>query len=94
MRYVYRDGKIVPKTYAAPANRSDLPIPQISRIEAYESPITGKDITSWGERNRELREHDAYDPRDLPADHTFTRGRDAQAAEAPAPSIWKDKDDG
>jgi hypothetical protein len=38
----------------------------ISRIEAFESPITGKEITSWRDRDRDMDAAGAVDPRDLP----------------------------
>jgi hypothetical protein len=65
--YVYRDGKIVPKSSlrSATEKRSHLPVPRVSRLEPYESPIDGHEVTSWGERDRELKANDAYDPRDF-----------------------------
>lgn len=75
MRYVFRDGKVVPRQYARPAApaKSDFPTPMLSTMAPYESPITGREVSSWGERDRELREHDCYDPRDLPRDHVFEK---------------------
>ena len=65
---------------AVPAARG-LSSPRISRIAPFESPVSGKEITSWGEREREMRAFDCFDPRDLPRDHSFKRGREAQAKE-------------
>jgi hypothetical protein len=62
MIYVIRDGKLVPKQDAVHSPSG----PYISRMEPYRSPIDGKEITSWGARNRDLKENDAVDPRDLP----------------------------
>jgi len=74
--YVFRDGLIIPKgealgRQARPA-RSSLPAPMLSRMEPFESPVTGKEISSWRERDRDMAAADAVDPRDLPAP---TRGR-------------------
>lgn len=80
--YVFRDGVLVPKGSDrrghGPA-RSDLPAPMLSRLTPFESPVTGKEITSWRERDRDMAAAGAVDPRDLaPA----TRGREAQKKEA------------
>ena len=68
MIWIYQDGKIVPRDGArrAEPNRSLLPAPRVSRMETYESPVTGKDITSWRERDRDMHAADAVDPRDIP----------------------------
>jgi hypothetical protein len=39
----------------------------LSRIEPFESPVTGKEISSWRERDRDMAAAGAVDPRDLPA---------------------------
>lgn len=74
--YVFRNGLVVPRGSAPSAGarcaRSDLPSPMISRMEAFESPVTGKEISSWRERDRDMAAADAVDPRDLPAP---SRGR-------------------
>jgi hypothetical protein len=62
--YVIRKGKLVEKMAIARSKRQ-LPEPYISRLEPYESPIDGKEITSWGQRDRDLKESNSYDPRDL-----------------------------
>ena len=58
-----------------------FPTPRVSRMEPYISPISEKVISSWSERDREMKQHDCFDPRDLPKDHEFKRGRAAQAKE-------------
>lgn len=81
--YVRRNGKLVDKAtlkYRAP-DPDAFPTPRVSRFESFESPITGEDITSWRQRDREMAEHDCYDPRDLPADYVYRRGREVQLAE-------------
>jgi hypothetical protein len=76
--WVLRNGAIVVKgsdrDNPTPA-RSDFPAPQISRMEAYESPIDGKEVTSWAQRDRELRDNNAYDPRDLPKGHVYEKSK-------------------
>jgi hypothetical protein len=76
--FVIRDGVLVPKNSIREAiadARSDLPMPQISRMDPFESPVTGKEITSWGERDRDMKAADAYDPRDVST--PYSKGRDA-----------------
>ena len=64
--YVFRDGKMVPKTYETPSwNAGPFPAPMISRMEPYASPIDGREITSWGARDRDMKDNNAVDPRDL-----------------------------
>jgi hypothetical protein len=63
--YVIRDGRLVEKERYHNFVISDFPTPMISRMEPYESPIDGKQITSWRQRDRDMRENDAVDPRDL-----------------------------
>jgi len=80
--YVFRAGVLVPKGSDRDPDqlrRSDLPAPMISRMQPFESPVTGKEITSWGERARDMAAVDAVDPRDLPPP---TRGRATQKREA------------
>ena len=83
MIYVVRDGKLVPKDSIrrdAPRG-SGFPTPMLSRLEPFESPVTGREITSWAERDRDMRAVDAVDLRDYPKDHVFSRSRDIQLKE-------------
>lgn len=64
--YVIKSGKLVEKRASLNSSRSSFPSPMISRIEAFESPVTGKEITSWRDRDRDMAVVDAVDPRDLP----------------------------
>lgn len=83
--FVIRAGKLVakgsdragtPQTDA----RSDFPAPMLSRMEPFESPVTGKEITSWRDRDRDMAAAGAVDPRDLP--RNMKRGRAVQKKEA------------
>jgi hypothetical protein len=80
--YVVRDGVLVDRRRVEPARvaRSHLPAPMLSRIEPFESPVTGKEITSWRERDRDMAAAGAVDPRDLPKNPR--RGRAVQFKEA------------
>jgi len=82
--FVFRDGVLVPKgsdrAAPSPPTRSDLPAPMLSRLTPFESPVTGKEITSWRERDRDMAAAGAVDPRDLPRD--LSKGRAAQKKEA------------
>jgi hypothetical protein len=64
--WVYRDGQIVEKRFRSVAKPA-LAAPMVSRFEAMESPVTGKSISSWRERDRDMKAADAVDPRDIPA---------------------------
>jgi len=85
--YVFRDGRLVEKS-----GRFVSPY----RFQEYESPVTGALITSPRQRERDLERSGSFDPRDLPRDHHFRRGRDAQKAEIDAGStgqqldFWRD----
>jgi len=74
--YVIRNGRLVVKTKSQRKHDGiSFPTPMLSRLEPYESPITGKEISSWRERDAEMAANDCYDPRDLPRDHSHARGR-------------------
>ena len=67
--YVIRDGHLVEKGSLdpEPRQRSDLATPMLSpRFETMESPVTGKAVTSWADRERDMRAADAVDARDMP----------------------------
>lgn len=65
--WVYRDGRIVEKARSqAPESRGYFPTPRVSRFEAMISPVTEKSISSWRERDRDMKAADAVDPRDIP----------------------------
>jgi hypothetical protein len=83
--YVIRAGQLVEKASLASATadrRSIFPLPQLSRLEPFESPVTGREISSWRQRDRDMAACDAVDPRDFRRDHVFQRGRAAQLKEA------------
>lgn len=80
--YVIKGGQLVPKGRPEiPNAASDLPAPMLSRIEPFESPVTGKEISSWRERDRDMASVGAVDPRDFPKGE-MKRGRAAQKREA------------
>lgn len=80
--YVFRDGALHPKAEVERAahnrTRSTFPAPMLSRMEPFESPVTGKEISSWRERDKDMTAAGAVDPRDLPPP---TRGRASQSKE-------------
>jgi hypothetical protein len=83
--YVRRNGVLVDKKTGEPIEQMALtakgfPTPRVSRMEAYDSPIDGKEVTSWGQREREMKDNDCYDPRDFSG--TYRRGREVQLKEA------------
>ena len=65
--YVVRGGVLVNRADLIDTltSRSVFPAPRLSRLEPYASPIDGKEITSWAQRDRDLKDNNAYDPRDL-----------------------------
>jgi hypothetical protein len=82
--YVWRDGKLVEKTV------NGTPVPY--RFQEYRSPITGALITSPRQRERDLEKSGSIDPRDLPKDHHWSRGRNAERQEADAGSTGQQLD--
>lgn len=84
--YVQRNGKHVvkggPEDPPVSRETSAFPLPHVSRMEPYISPTSEKEITSWSERDRDMKAVDAFDVRDLPKGHEFKRGRAAQSKEA------------
>jgi hypothetical protein len=94
--FVIRDGELVEKASFAAAladRRSIFPAPMLSRMTPFESPVTGKEISSWRERDADMKAAGAVDVRDLPRD--FRRGRAAQAKEKAengrGPELWRDR---
>jgi hypothetical protein len=65
--YVLRGGVLVEKNsvWQARESRGDFPTPRLSRLEPYQSPIDGKEITSWAARDKDLKDSNSYDPRDV-----------------------------
>jgi hypothetical protein len=95
--YVIRDGHLVLKPMRVRASIPDLPTPMLSRFEPMASPVTGETISSWRQRDADMQAVNAFDGRDLPKDHVFSRGLDAQAKELsdarqrePDKPIWRD----
>jgi hypothetical protein len=77
--WVIRDGRLVDKASVGAATadrRAIFPAPMLSRIEPFESPVTGKEISSWRERDRDMNAVGAVDPRDLPRKPFEKRERD------------------
>jgi hypothetical protein len=74
--YVVRNGQLVEKQVGPRRSGG----PYLSRMEPFESPVTGKEISTWRERDADMKAVDAYDPRDLPRDHVHRHGRAALQA--------------
>lgn len=77
--FVIRNGRLVAKPRYRNFAMSDFPAPMLSRMEPFESPVTGKEISSWRERDHDMAAVGAVDPRDLPAS---SRGRKKEAENA------------
>ena len=82
--WVYRNGELVEKRkiQGSIIAHSDLASPRVSRFEAFDSPVTDKSISSWRQRDADMKAVDAVDVRDLPKDHKFSKGREAQYNDA------------
>lgn len=63
--FVIRGDKLVPKRWSAPAP-GGFPSPRVSRMDSFESPVTGQSISSWRQRDRDMQAADAVDRRDIP----------------------------
>lgn len=74
--YVIRDGQLVEKAWRPKQGDAlAFPVPYVSRMEPFLSPVTEKEITSWRARDRDMEAAGAFDPRDLGPDHVFSKGR-------------------
>ena len=79
--YVYRDGAVVPKGVVEPrkfAKSANLRTPNVSRFEAYESPVTGQTVSSDRQRELDLFKSNSYDGRDIGPNHSFAKAREAR----------------
>jgi len=76
--WVIRDGELIDKRLSRmKQERSSFPTPMLSKpLEPYQSPIDGKEITSWAVRDQDLKENNCYDPRDFSG--TYPKGRKAK----------------
>jgi hypothetical protein len=63
--WVIRNGILVEKG-PAQVDTPTFPRPTVSRMAPFDSPVTGKEISSWRERDRDMAAAGAVDPRDLP----------------------------
>jgi hypothetical protein len=64
--FVIRNGVLVEKAEMPFVLGSSLPMPHVSRMTSFESPVTGKTISSWRQRDRDMVAVDAVDRRDMP----------------------------
>jgi hypothetical protein len=67
--YVRKGGQLVNKETGEPMVFDPFfafPTPRIARFECYPSPIDGKTISSWRQRDRDMAGSNAVDPRDIP----------------------------
>jgi hypothetical protein len=74
--YVYRDGQLVEASTVEPskfAKSANFPSPRVSRFDAFASPVTGQQITSWRQRERDMNAADAVDRRDMPENRRRTK---------------------
>jgi hypothetical protein len=88
--WVMRDGKLVNKATveaAAADFRSIFPTPYVSPALSYESPVTGREITSWRARDADMKAAGACDPRDLPR-KPFDDRKKANAILRDKPAEW------
>jgi len=79
--YVYRNGQLVDRRMTAMLDaedrdrRSAFPSPRVSGFDAFESPVTGENISSWRQRERDMNAADAVDRRDIPESTRENRRR-------------------
>lgn len=89
--FVIRDGQLVDKSTVQPpqfAKSGNLSTPMIQpRFADMESPVTGKVVGSWAERERDMRAVDAVDARDVPRAPIEKRKRERAKPDA-APFKW------
>lgn len=65
MRFVIRGDRLVEKV-EEPTRKPAFPSPMLSRMTSFESPVTGKTISSWRQRDADMEAAGAIDPRDIP----------------------------
>lgn len=65
MIYVFRGGRLVEKSCQRKREAFSFPTPAVSRMQPFESLVSGREITTWRERDREMAACGAVDPRDL-----------------------------
>src|SRR5262245_35270019 len=94
--WVIREGRLVDKSSqnsGLVAQRSDLPSPRVSRMESYDSPVDDRSISSWRQRDWDMKRVDAVDRRDLPQkpfEERRVRNARLRAAERDTPTEWVD----
>jgi len=89
--YVLRNGQLVEKGSLEPdsvGKSGDFPTPQIQpRFADMQSPVTGKTIGSWAERERDMKQAGAVDARDVPRGPIEKRKERASRPDS-APFEW------
>lgn len=94
--WVIRDGRLVEKWIAGNPRGpvSDLARPMISRFDAYYSPVDDTtSISSWRQRDQDMKRVDAVDRRDLPNkpfEERRARNARLREAERDSPTQWVD----
>jgi hypothetical protein len=85
--FVFRDGRLVEKRPAGNDRSSSLPTPYVSRMEPFESPVTGKEVFSHREREADMRAAGAMHPSDANHKLIEKRKRDRARPDS-APIEW------
>lgn len=66
MKFVIRGDRLIEKPEETPPQATSFPAPMVSRMTSFESPVTGKTISSWRQREADMQAVGAVDPRDIP----------------------------
>src|SRR5262245_10575902 len=88
--WVLRDGRLVEKRFPR-ERKPEFPSPLVSRMESYESPVDDSSISSWRQRDADMKRVDAVDPRDLPRkpfEERRARNARIRQAERDSPTEW------
>lgn len=92
--WIIRDGRLMERPPSqAWESRSDFPSPLVSRMESYDSPVDDRSISSWRQRDADMKRVDAVDPRDLPRkpfEEREARNARLRAAERDTKFEWVD----
>jgi len=83
--WVYRGGRLVEKSSRGESFPPSFPSPMVSRFDSYDSPVDDSTVSSWRQRDADMKKVDAVDPRDLDRKPFEERkARNARLRETPA----------
>jgi hypothetical protein len=90
--FVIRGDRLIEKPERPPTKSTSFPVPFVSRMTTFESPVTGKSISSWRQRDADMQAAGAVDPRDLDRGPFEQRTHsNARRPDEPDAFQWRDR---